>query len=82
MKGCAMSRKLSSFEECLMRGLGLKDVSQLDELFAAPIDQDEADHSGPPDEAYELQEKAEEYQELLRLAQERFEALCDSKYIN
>ena len=77
-----MSRKPSSFEERLMRGLGLKDVAQLDELLAAPISQDAALHSEPPDEEYELQEKAEEYLELLRDAQERSKALTGSKYIN
>jgi hypothetical protein len=77
-----MSRKLSSFEEKLMLAMGLEDVSQLDELLAAPISRDAARHSEPPDEEYELQEKAEQYQELLRFAQERFEAMPDSKYIN
>jgi hypothetical protein len=81
-EGCAMSRKLSNFEERLMRGLGLNNVRQLDKLLAAPISQDVADHSGPPDEAYELQEKAEEYLDLLHRMRERFEALSESKYIN
>lgn len=65
-----------------MRAMGLKDVAQLDELFAQPISQWAASHSEPPDEEYELQEKAEEYLELLRMAQERFKALTGSKYIN
>jgi hypothetical protein len=77
-----MSHKLSSFEEKLMRAMGLKDVAQLDELLAAPISQWAASHSELPDEEYELQERAEEYLELLRIAQERFDALSESKYIN
>ncbi|MGA8221297.1 MAG: hypothetical protein WB780_06540 [Candidatus Acidiferrales bacterium] len=77
-----MSQKLSSFEQKLMRAMGLDDVARLDELFTQPISQGAADHSEPPDEGYELQEKAEEYLELLRLAQERFEALSESTYIN
>jgi hypothetical protein len=82
MEGCAMSRKLSSFEERMMRAMGLEDVAQLDELLAAPISQWAAEHSEPPDEEYELQERAEHYLELLRSAQERFKALTGSKYIN
>jgi hypothetical protein len=54
MEGCAMSRKPSSFEERMMRAMGLKDVAQLDELLAQPISHVAADHSEPPDEEYEL----------------------------
>jgi hypothetical protein len=77
-----MSRKLSSFEEKLMLAMGLEDVSELDELLAAPISEDAADHSAPPDEEYDLQEKAEEYQEVRGLAKERFEALTECTYVN
>jgi hypothetical protein len=49
-----MSRKPSSFEERMMRAMGLKDVAQLDELLAQPISHVAADHSEPPDEEYEL----------------------------
>jgi hypothetical protein len=77
-----MSRKLSSLEEKLMLAMGLKDVAQLDELLAQPISQWAAEHSEPPDEEYELQERAEVYLELLRIAQERFKVLTGSKYVN
>jgi hypothetical protein len=78
----AMSQKLSSFEEKLMLAMGLKDVAQLDELFAQPISQWAASHSEPPDEEYELQERAEKYLELLRIARESFDALSESTYVN
>jgi hypothetical protein len=65
-----------------MRAMGLEDVAQLDELLAAPISQDAALHSEPPDEEYELQERAEEYLEMQRIAQERFEALSECTYVN
>jgi hypothetical protein len=73
---------LSTFEESLMRSFRLDNVRQLDELLAAPTSEDAALHSGPPDEAYELQERAERYLELLSFAQERFEALSESRYLN
>jgi hypothetical protein len=81
-QGSAMSRELNNFEESLMRAMRLEDVAQLDELLAAPTSQDAAVHFGPPDEAYELQEKAEQYLELLRFAKKRFEALIESRYLN
>jgi len=65
-----------------MLAMGLKDVAQLDELLAQPISQWAAEHSEPPDEEYELQERAEVYLELLRIAQERFKVLTGSKYVN
>jgi hypothetical protein len=37
MKGCALSRKLGSFEEKLMRGMSLEVVRQLDMLFAREL---------------------------------------------
>lgn len=77
-----MSHKLSSFEEKLMRAMGLKDVAQLDELLAAPISQDAADHSGPPDEEYELADRMYAESDRQRDAQERFEALSESKYVS
>ena len=65
-----------------MRGLGLKNVRQLDKLLAAPASKWAADHSEPPDEEYELLEKAEAYLELQHWARERFEALVETKFLN
>ena len=79
-----MSRKqrLSTFERSLMRGLGLRNVHQLDALLSAPISQYAAGHSEPPDEEYQLQEKAEAYIELQLRARECFEALVETKFVN
>jgi hypothetical protein len=77
-----MSQKLSSFEEKLMRAMGLEDVAQLDELLAAPISQWAASHSEPPDEEYELADRMYAEDDRQRDAQERFEALSESKYVN
>jgi hypothetical protein len=79
---CAMSRRLSGFEERLMRAMGLTSVDQLDELLAAPISQWAADHSEPPDEEYDLADQM--YQEADRQwhARQRFKALSECKYLN
>jgi uncharacterized protein YecE (DUF72 family) len=61
---------------------GLEDVSQLDELLAAPISQDAADHSEPPDEEYELADRMYAEDDRQRDAQERFAALTESTYVN
>lgn len=60
---CCKPEELSTFERRLMLAMGLKDVRELDELLAAPISQEAADHAGSPDEQYELQEKLEAYME-------------------
>jgi hypothetical protein len=74
--------ELTSFEKSLMRGLGLKNVRQLDKLLAAPISQWAADHSEGPDEAYDLADRM--YQEADRQweAQKRFDALYEAKHLN
>jgi hypothetical protein len=77
-----MSQKLVNFEEKLMLAMGLEDVAQLDELMAAPISQDAADHSGPPDEEYELADRMYAEDDRQRDAQERFEALSESTCVN
>ena len=77
-----MSRRLSSLEEHLMRALRLENVGQLDDLLAQPISQDAADHSGPPDEEYDLADRMYERMEREWEAKERFDALVKSKYIN
>lgn len=65
-----------------MLAMGLEDVSQLDELLAAPISQDAADHAGPPDEEYELADRMSAEADRQRDAQERFEALTECTYVN
>jgi hypothetical protein len=62
--------------------MGLEDIRQLDELLAAPISDDAALHSGPPDEEYELADRMYEEDDRQREAQERFEALTESTYVN
>jgi len=42
-----MSRKLHSYDEKLMRGLGLQNPEQLDALLVQPLSEDAANHSGP-----------------------------------
>jgi hypothetical protein len=73
--------ELTSFEKKLMRALGLEDVQQLDELLAAPISEWAAEHSEPPDEAYDLADRM--YQEADRQwdARQRFNALAECKYL-
>jgi hypothetical protein len=73
---------LSTFERSLMRGLGLKNVRQLDELLAQPISHYAASHSEPPDEEYEELEKAEACLELQNRARECFEALVGTDFVN
>jgi hypothetical protein len=75
-------RELTSFERKLILAMGLTSVEQLDELLAAPISQWAADHSEPPDEAYDLTDKM--YQEADRQwdARKRFNALFECKYLN
>jgi hypothetical protein len=73
---------LSTFERSLMRGLGLKNVRQLEKLLAAPISPYAADHSEPPDAEYELQEEAEAYLEIQHWARERFEAFVETNFLN
>ena len=77
-----MSRRMSSFEERLMRAMGLKDVCQLDELLAAPISQYAADHSEPPDEEYDLADRMYEEADRQWDARKRFNALSESEYLN
>jgi hypothetical protein len=76
-----MSRRLSSFEERLMRAMGLKDVRKLDELLAAPISQWAADHSESPDEEYALADRMYEEADRQMDAQNRFNALAECKYL-
>jgi len=74
--------ELTSFEKKLMRALGLENVQQLDELLAAPISQWAADHSEPPDEAYDLADRMHEEAERQWHARQCFNALSECKYRN
>ena len=47
-----------------------------------PVSQDAANHSVPPDEEYELLEKAYQEQDRQWEAQQRFDSLLESKYLN
>jgi hypothetical protein len=71
----AMSRKLSIFEEPMMRALRLENISQLDSLLAQPISQDAALHSEPPDESYDLADQMYAEVDRQRDAQQRFDSL-------
>jgi len=72
----------TSYEEGLMRALGLKDVRQLDELWVAPISPYAADHSEPPDEEYELADRMYVEADRQLDAQQRFNSLLESEYVN
>src|ERR1700746_179575 len=71
------TRELTSFEKKLMRALGLENVQQLDELLVAPISQWAADHSEPPDEAYDLADRMYEEADRQWDARKRFNALSE-----
>ena len=77
-----MSRRLTSLEKHLMLALRLKNVVQLDELWAAPISQYAADHSEPPDEEYDLADKMYEEAERRWDAQQRFDSLLENECVN
>ena len=72
----------SNQEKSLMRGLDLKNVRQLDKLFRAPVSEYAASHSAPPDEEYELAERMYEEADRQWEAQQRFDSLLESKYLN
>ena len=78
----AKKQRLTTFEGRLMLAMGLKDVRQLDALLAAPTSQDAERHREPPDEVYELAERMYEEADRQRSAQERFEALSETRYLN
>lgn len=62
--------------------MGLSTEEELDKLFELPISEDAAGHSEPPDEEHALAERM--YQEADRQseAQQSFNALSESKYLN
>ena len=82
MKPKRQERTLSNFEQSLMRGLNLKNVRQLDKLWAAPISQYAASHSAPPDEEYELAERMYAEADRRWEAQQRFNSLLETEYLN
>ncbi len=75
-------RPLTTFEKSLMRAMGLHSAEELDELLAQPISEDAALHNEPPDEEHDLAERMHEEADRQWDAQQRFEALSKSKYLN
>ena len=65
-----------------MRGLGLKNLSQLDKLLTAPISQYAADHSEPPDEEFDLADRMYDEAGRQHHARELFDTLAPGKYVN
>jgi hypothetical protein len=61
-------RQPSPFEQRLMLALGLKSVQQLDKILAQPTSHQAELHSEPPDEEFELMDRAHE--EMDRIYQE------------
>ena len=78
----ARRQRLTTFEQKLMRAMGLKDVQQLDELLAAPISRWAADHSEDPDEEDALADRMYEAADRQWNARKRFSALSECKYPN
>jgi hypothetical protein len=74
--------ELTSFEENLMRALGLEDVRQLDGLLAAPISQWAADHSECPDEEHHLADLMQDEADRQWDARKRFNALSEAIHVN
>jgi hypothetical protein len=79
---CYKPEQPTTFERRLMLAMNLRDVRELDELLAAPISQDAADHSEPPDEEYDLADRMYEEAERQWTAQQKFDALFKSKHLN
>jgi hypothetical protein len=75
-------RTLSNHEKNLMRALHLKNIRQLDKLWKAPISEYAANHSAPPDEEYELAERMYEEADRQWEAQQRFDSLFETQYLN
>jgi hypothetical protein len=72
---------LTSFERKLILAIGLTSVEQLDKLLAAPISQWAADHSESADEEYALADRMYEEADRQMVAQNRFHALAECKYL-
>ena len=82
MKPKRQERTLSNHEKNLMRALHLKNIRQLDKLFAAPISRYAASHSAPPDEEYKLADQMYAESERQWDAQQRFNSLLETEYLN
>jgi hypothetical protein len=78
----ARKRRPTTFEQSLMRAMGLKSVSELDELLARSISEYAAAHSEPPDEEYELADRMYEEADRQWDAQQRFNSLLETEYLN
>ena len=58
-------------------------ITQLpDKLLEAPVSQYAASHSAPPDEEYELADQMYAESDRQLDAQQRFDSLLESKYLN
>jgi hypothetical protein len=77
-----MSRRPSDEERKLMRAMGLKEVRQLDKMLREPVSGDAESHEGSPDEDYDRAEEMYRKSDLWQDAQQRFEALLESEYLN
>ena len=75
-------KDLTTFERSLMRAMGLSDVRELDEMWAAPTSEWAESHSGTLDEEYELLERLYAEEDRYREALERFNSLTESDYLN
>jgi len=74
--------ELSDLEKKLMRAMGLKDVSELDELLAAPTSEWAADHSELPDEEFDRADRINEEADRHWEALQRFSALSEINNLN
>lgn len=73
---------MTTFEESLMRAMGLRSLEELDELLARPISEYATSHSEPPDEEYALADRMHEEADRQLDACRRFNVLSESKFLN
>jgi hypothetical protein len=78
----SLPQNLSDLEKKLMLAMGLTSVSELDELLAGPVNQWAEDHSEPPDDEYEIYDRAIAHIEVLWEVRERFKALSEARYLS
>jgi hypothetical protein len=74
--------EVTSFEQMLMRAMGIDDPERLDELLAAPISEDAAIHDCSPDEHFDLAEAMFAEQDRQRDAAELFNSVAPGRYVN
>jgi hypothetical protein len=65
-----------------MRAMQLENIDQLDELLARPIRVYAASHSEPPDEEYDLTDRMYSEADRQLEAQQRFNSLIETRYVN